>query len=203
MFFALEGVDGAGKTTQMRLFCDWIRSEGHEVVECRDPGSTRVGDEIRKILLDSRDTAIDPTTEMLLYMAARAQLVDEVILPALNQHKVVVSDRYLLSNVVYQGHAGGLDPAAIWRVGQIATKGLLPNLSLVLDISDDDAAARMNRPLDRIEQRGSPFRQAVRRGYLIEASEDPQSVVVINAGQDVTSVQLAMRVAAEKVLKRS
>src|SRR5262245_46414963 len=110
MFFSFDGIDGAGKSTQVRLFVEALRARGHEVVECRDPGSTPLGERVRELLLKSgADTPIDPRSEMLLYMAARAQLVDEVIRPALKAGKVVVSDRFLLANVAYQGHAGGLD----------------------------------------------------------------------------------------------
>lgn len=200
MFFAFEGVDGAGKTTQIGLFCDWLRSRGLDVVECRDPGSTPLGEKVRGVLLDSHGILIGQRSEMLLYMSARAQMVDEVIAPALAAGKVVVSDRFLLSNVVYQGYAGGIDPAAIWQVGTVATHGLLPELSLVLDVSDEIAAQRMNRPLDRIEQRGPEFRAALRRGYLAEAARQPERIVVVDAGREIDAVQTDLRAAAQRVL---
>ncbi len=200
MFFAFEGVDGAGKTTQITQFCAWLRSLGHDVVECRDPGSTALGEQVRRLLLDHTETAIGARSEMFLYMTARAQMVDEVITPALTAGKVVVSDRFLLSNVVYQGYAGGIDPAAIWQVGLTATRGVLPELSLVLDVSDEIAAQRMNRPLDRIEQRGAEFRAALRRGFLAESERQPERIVVIDAGRDIDTVQLDLRRAAQRVL---
>src|SRR5690348_15365648 len=109
MFFSFDGLDGVGKTTQMDLFCDWLRSAGQEVITCQDPGSTPLGEMMRKILLERGPTPIDRRSEMLLFMVARAQLVAELIKPALAAGKTVVSDRYLLANVVYQGYAGGLD----------------------------------------------------------------------------------------------
>ena len=109
MFFSFDGVDGSGKSTQSALFVEWLRAGGYEVTVCRDPGTTALGEAIRSLLLNRSDTAIGPMSEMLLYMAARAQLVDEVIEPALQAGRVVVSDRYLLANVVYQGHAGGVN----------------------------------------------------------------------------------------------
>src|SRR5262245_13895560 len=125
MFFSFDGIDGVGKSTQMRLFCDALRGAGYDVIDCRDPGSTTVGDAIREILLHGGENmSIGRRSEMLLYMAARAQLVDEVIRPALAAGKIVVSDRYLLANVVYQGHAGGLDTDAVRTVGRIATDGI-------------------------------------------------------------------------------
>ena len=123
MFFSFDGIDGVGQNDkQMQLFCDWLNEQNHEVVTCRDPGSTPLGEQVREILLTSgEETPIAARSEMLLYMAARAQLVDEVIRPALDAGKTVVSDRYLLANVVYQGYAGGLDVAAVRDVGSVAT----------------------------------------------------------------------------------
>ena len=108
MFFSIDGGDGTGKSTQIERFCAWLESLGREVVTCRDPGSTPLGEAVRELLLNRHDLSIHRRSEMLLYMAARAQLVEEVIRPALDEGKTVVSDRYLLANVVYQGHAGGL-----------------------------------------------------------------------------------------------
>src|SRR5687768_6808379 len=157
VFIALDGLDGTGKSTQQRLLCDWLRQRGHDVVACRDPGTTPLGERIRTVLLANDLMAIDRRAEMLLYMAARAQLVDEVITPALAAGKTVVSDRYLLANIVYQGYAGGLDPAEIWRVGQVATGGLLPKLVVVLDMPVAAAAGRIGRERDRMEEQGDDF----------------------------------------------
>jgi dTMP kinase len=200
MFFSFDGADGGGKTTQQRLFCEWLRSSGREVVACRDPGSTRLGDAIRQILLSGGGVPIARTSEMLLYMAARAQLVEEVIAPALAAGKTVVSDRYLLANLVYQGHAGGLDLDELRQIGRVATKGVEPSLSFVLDLPDDVAAARLNRPLDRMEQQGDAFRAALRAGYLAEAARQPQRVIVIDAARSIDAVQTEIRAAAGKFL---
>src|SRR6476620_11347193 len=133
MFFSFDGIDGVGKSTQMRLFEEALRRHGLDVVICRDPGSTPLGEQVRDILLTSdSSTPIGRRSEMLLYMAARAQLVDQVIRPALEAGRVVVSDRYLLANAMYQGHAGGLDPKQIWQVGRFATDGILPDCVFVL-----------------------------------------------------------------------
>ena len=197
MFFSFDGIDGSGKSTQVRLFGEWLRERGNEVVVCRDPGSTRLGDEIRKLLLDRDDLKISRRTEMLLYMAARAQLVEEVIRPALAAGKTVVSDRFLLANVVYQGHAGGLDVESLWQIGDAATGGLKPDLTFVLDIDDAHAAARLNRPLDRMERQGDAFRTALRAGYLAEAARCPETIVIIDAAHGIEEVQAAIRQAAE------
>ncbi|MFP6576922.1 MAG: dTMP kinase [Pirellulaceae bacterium] len=123
MFISFDGVDGVGKSTQTELFVEWLREQGRTVVTCRDPGSTELGERLRTLVLKASDIKIDAESEMLLYMAARAQLVAEVIQPALAAGQVVVSDRFLLANVVYQGHAAGLDPQSIWDVGNVATAG--------------------------------------------------------------------------------
>jgi dTMP kinase len=200
VFLALDGLDGTGKSTQLRLLCDWLRERGHDVIACRDPGTTAIGERIRTLLLTRDSVPIDRRAEMLLYMAARAQMVQEVIEPALAAGKSVVSDRYLLANIVYQGHAGGLDPAALWHVGQIATGGLLPKLTLVLDMPADAAAARINRERDRMEGHGEEFWRRVREGFLTEAAGDPQGVVVINAAQSIDAVHADIRGAVERVL---
>jgi dTMP kinase len=200
MFFSLDGVDGAGKTTQLALFCDWLRSQGHDVVSCRDPGTTRVGEAVRNILLDQRNEGLSRTSEMLLYMAARAQLVAEVIKPALDARKTVVSDRFLLANVVYQGHAGGLDVETLWNVGRVATGGLEPTLTIVLDLPPNVAAERMNRPLDRMESQGDVFRAAIREGFLREAARRPEAIVVIDAARSIDAVQTDIRSAVARKL---
>src|SRR5262245_10402962 len=138
MFFSFDGIDGVGKSTQVRLFVERLRERGLEVVVCRDPGSTPLGEKVRDLLLThDAETAVGRRSEMFLYMAARAQLVDDVIQPALAERKIVVSDRFVLANVVYQGHAGGLDPASIWRVGRVATDGVEPDCVFVLDMAPD------------------------------------------------------------------
>lgn len=178
MFLSLDGVDGAGKTTQIERLAAWLRAAGREVIVCRDPGTTPLGDELRKILLHREDLGIDRRSEMFLYMAARAQLVEEVIRPALAAGKTVVSDRFLLANVVYQGHAGGLEPEILWEVGRVATGGLAPDLTLVLDLPLEAAAQRLGPVRDRIESRGAAYLQAVRDGFLAESRRQPRIAVI-------------------------
>ena len=194
-FIVLEGIDGAGKSSQMEPLAAWLAERGRRVATCRDPGSTAAGDAIRAILLDRRDLQLDMTTEMLLYMAARAQLVAELIRPALARGDWVLSDRYLLANVVYQGHAGGLDADVIRRVGAVATGGLEPDLVLLLDIDPEVAGRRMARPLDKLEARGDDFRRRLREGYRAEAAGRPDRIVVIDAARDAADVQASLRAA--------
>lgn len=187
LFFSFDGIDGCGKSTQAGMFRQWLGEAGHEVVACRDPGSTELGEQIRRILL-AHDGPIDLRAEMLLYMAARAQLVQEVILPALDSGKTVVSDRYLLANVVYQGHAGGLGVDDLWRVGQIAVAGVKPVLTFVLDVEPSVAARRLPAPGDRMERRGAAFFERARQGFLDEAARSGGSIVVIDGARGVDEV---------------
>lgn len=200
MFFSLDGLDGAGKSTQLAMFRDWLAELGRDVVTCRDPGGTHIGEAIRTMLLDERNHGLSRRAEMLLYMASRAQLVEELIRPALAAGKTVVSDRYLLANVVYQGHAGGLDVPTLWEIGREATGGLMPDLTIVLDIAPEVAAERIDRPLDRMEQQGEAFRRRLRQGFLDEAARRPNQIVVVDASRSPDVVHADIRAAVQHVL---
>jgi len=193
MFLSIDGGDGTGKSTQLQLLADWLRQEGHDLVTCRDPGSTPLGEAVRKILLDRHDLHIHRRSEMLLYMAARAQMVEEIIRPALKQNKTVLCDRYLLANVAYQGYGGELDVKTLWEVGRVATGGLMPDLTIVLDVPPEVAAARMARPLDRMELQGAEFHARVRNGFLTEAGLRPDKIVVLSAVGSIEQVQTEIR----------
>ena len=199
MFFSFDGIDGVGKTTQMTQFVQWLQSRGHEVVVCRDPGGTTLGERLREILLDKSDTPICRRSEMLLYMASRAQLVEQVIRPALAAGSVVVSDRFLLANVVYQGHAGGLDVDDLWQVGRVAIDGIHPNRIFLLDLTVEQAVSRRNREPDRIESQGDHYMELVRQGYLAEASRRGE-IVIVDADSSVDEIQQRIRSAAEECL---
>ena len=201
LFLSIDGCDGTGKSTQMELLTGWLASSGHDVVICRDPGSTPLGEEVRGLLLDRADLQIHRRSEMLLYMAARAQLVEEIIRPALESGKTVVSDRYLLANVVYQGHAGGLDVETLWEVGRIATDSVSPDLTLLLDMPAEAASARLERSLDRMELQGAEFHARVREGFLAEAKRRPEAIRVIDASQSIEAVYAEVRKAISNVLK--
>lgn len=190
-FIVLEGMDGSGKSSQAGLLADWLSTRGVEVVSCHDPGATPVGDAVREILLHRHDLQITAEAEMFLYMAARSQLVREVIRPALEAGRWVVSDRFLLSNVVYQGHAGGLDNELVWRVGEVATGGLEPDLTLLLEVDLETTARRLDRPLDRLESRGQAFRQRLCEGYHREAARG--GLQTIDARGDLGAVAAAVR----------
>lgn len=201
MFICFDGIDGTGKSTQIELITGWLAQRGLEAVTCRDPGSTAVGERLREIVLQGHDLDIQRTTEMFLYMTARAQLVEEVIKPAIASGKVVVSDRFLLANVVYQGHAGGLDPASIWQVGHVATSGLQPDITIVLDLDVQTAASRINRELDRIEAQGLEYMDQARTGFLLEAENAPDSIKVIDASNSPEQIHQRIIEVVEPLLQ--
>ena len=201
MFFSFDGIDGVGKTTQMQQFCQWLTSRLVEVVTCRDPGSTPLGEKVREILLTSgEETPIAARSEMLLYMAARAQLVDEVIRPAIATGKTVVSDRFLMANIVYQGYAGGLDVAAVRDVGQVATDSVMPDCIFLLDMSPQAALKRMGNELDRVESRGDEYREQLRTGFLEEANSWGDAVHIVDADRPPEEIQQEIRKIAEQLL---
>ena len=200
MFFSFDGIDGVGKSTQIDLFCQWLTEQGYTVAACRDPGSTPLGERIRDLLLaNDPEVTIHRRSEMLLYMAARAQLVEQVIRPALARGEVVVSDRFLLANVAYQGHAGQLAVEDVKSVGQITIDGIKPDAVFVLDLPLEEADKRMNRELDRMELQGDDFRRRLRAGYLAEAQAD-STLHVVNAAQAIEAIHADIRAIATPLL---
>ncbi|QDU22886.1 dTMP kinase [Urbifossiella limnaea] len=199
-FLSLDGPDGTGKSTQHALLVDWLAAQGVPVTACTDPGGTALGQQLRQLLLFGRDHRIALPAEAMLFMASRAQLVEEVIRPALARGEVVVADRYTLANVVYQGHAGGLNPKDLWAVGRVATGGLDPDLTLVFDADLDVALARRTRAADRLEERDREYQEAVRRGFLYEAGVRPGPYQIVDATPDLATVQQAVRAKVARLL---
>lgn len=194
LFLALDGLDGTGKSTQCRLLAEWFRERGRTVVTCVDPGGTAVGDQLRRLIFHSERPLALPC-EALLFMASRAQLVQEVIGPALAASNIVVTDRFLLANIVYQGHAGGLAVEQLRQLGSFATGGLEPDLTVVLDVQLEVARARRGRPADRIEGRDEAYQMRVREGFLVEARRCSERIAVIDAAGPLPTVQSAIRAA--------
>lgn len=186
-FIALEGIDGSGKTTQCPLLCKWLEERGIPALQCADPGSTLVGDQIRSLLLEHRGE-MDVICEALLFMASKAELVAEVIRPALDRNQAVITDRYLLSTVAYQGYAGGIDIEELWRLGYFATGGLEPDVNIVLDIPVHLALSRRGKKPDRVEQRGLEYHEAVRQGFLTEAQRRPDRIRVVDGSPPIEAV---------------
>jgi dTMP kinase len=203
-FISLDGLDGSGKSTQARLLAEWLRGRGVSVTQCADPGGTAIGTIIRSLLLDHRHD-MTLACEAFLFMASRAQLTAEIIRPALEAGRIVVADRYLLANVVYQGHAGGLDPQQLWDMGRLATSGLEPDLTLVLDLPIELAGtrreARTGGPADRMEGRHAGFHARVRAGFLAEAQRRPERIRVLDAGQSIDALHQQIREEVARVLE--
>lgn len=187
-FVSLDGIDGTGKTTQLNRLAERLRGLGVPVTTCTDPGGTDLGAKLREILLYGRSTQMSMRAEALMFMASRAELVERVIRPAVARGEVVLSDRFLLANVVYQGHAGGLDPADLWTIGRFSTGGIEPDRVIVLDLPVEVAKARRPGAADRVESRDDWYFQRVRDGFLLEARERPDTHRVIDATGPVDAV---------------
>ncbi|KUN95304.1 dTMP kinase [Streptomyces caeruleatus] len=202
-FIALEGGDGAGKSTQAEALAEWIRSKGHEVVVTREPGATPVGKRLRSILLDVSSAGLSHRAEALLYAADRAEHVDTVVRPALERGAVVVSDRYVDSSVAYQGAGRDLSPTEIARINRWATNGLAPHLTVLLDVSPEIARERFTEAPDRLESEPAEFHARVRSGFLALAAADPGRYLVVDAGQEPEAVTTVVRHRLDQMLPLS
>ena len=188
-FITLEGIDGCGKSTQARLLVDALKLAGYDVLALREPGGVRISEKIRTLLLDPGNEEMSDTCELLLYEAARAQLVHEVVAPALAAGKVIVCDRFYDSTTAYQGHANGMDLAAVRRANALAVGPHHPALTLVYDISPEEAARRTGaRDVDRMEAKGRGYQERVAEGFRAVAAAEPARVKLIPAHEDVAHV---------------
>ena len=189
-FITLEGVDGAGKSTQARLLVRALIQAGYDVLALREPGGTAISEKIRALLLDPQNAEMGDTCELLLYEAARAQLVSQVIAPALAAGKVVVCDRFYDSTTCYQAFADGLDRTMVARANELAVAGTHPRLTLVYDIDPEKAAARRadRAGADRMEAKGLAFQRKVGEGFRTIAAEEPERVKLIDASEDIAHV---------------
>ncbi|MCH8165169.1 MAG: dTMP kinase [Planctomycetes bacterium] len=202
-FLVFDGPDGSGKTTQFDRFAEHCRQAGLGVCEVREPGGTAFGEQIRRILLDPASPEMSVRCEMMLYMASRAQLVEQTIAPALQRGELVLADRFISSTLAYQGAAGGLSPEEILAVGRIAVQSSWPDLTVIFDVDETTAARRLvgsakdHRYIkvfgptlfsDRLELRGAEYQQRVRKGYLQQAKDAPQRHLVIDSRNDPDSV---------------
>jgi len=212
VFITVEGLDGCGKTTQIERLVRRLRQRGFDVEQTVEPGGTRIGEQIRRILLDARNQEIVPVTELLLYFASRAQNVAEKIRPALEAGKIVVSDRYTDSTLVYQGIARGLGEEVVRQLHEIACGGLDPDLTLYLDIDPEAGLARArhrNRGVrgdeagqTRMDEQSAEFYRRVRRGYLELARREPQRVRLIDASRGMEEVERDVWAAVSAFLEK-
>lgn len=198
LFINFEGMDGCGKTTQMRLLAGRLRSEGREVVETVEPGGTSIGNQIRAILLDPANQELFPTAEMLLYFAARAQNADEIVMPALKLGKIVLSDRWTDSTMAYQGLGRGLGEELVNALDAVACRGLKPDLTILVDIDLETSLGRARARnqeksnADRMDEQSAEFHNRVREAYLHMAAREPERFRVIDGRGAVETVAQAV-----------
>ena len=196
MFITLEGPEGSGKTSQLAPLAEFLRRQERVVFTTREPGGTLIGEQVRAILTNLKNTDMNPRTEILLFCAARAQLVEEVIRPHLALKEIVLSDRYADATLAYQGYGHGVDLATLRLLLNFATGSLWPDLTLLLDLPSDVGLKRKRSgggEWNRLDAYQLEFHQRVRRGYLELARQEPQRWCVIDATQPPEMVQLAMR----------
>lgn len=192
-FITFEGPEKSGKSTQARMLSEYLMELGYKTLFVREPGSTYIGEKIRRILLDRQHVEMSKVTEMFLYMAARAQLVKEVIVPVLRKGYIVLCDRFLDSTVAYQGYGCGLDKKMILTAGEWATEGARPDLTLLLDFSQSRKKLKKHKSPDRIEMRPDAFHERVRAGYLDIAKKEPRRVKVVEVLDSKDATQVLIR----------
>lgn len=204
-FIVLDGTEGSGKSTQARLLLERLQNElgTGRVLLVRDPGTTRIGEQVRTILLDPANAEMNMRAEMLLYMAARAQMMGEVILPALAAGKVVLCDRFVSSTLAYQLGGDGLTVADIRAVADIAIRGRWPDLTVLLDMPAAASLGRVKRAMDRIEQRPIEYHEQVRRNYLAQAEAEAARYKVVPADRDPQAVYTDVWAAVSQVVRRA
>ncbi|OYP32343.1 dTMP kinase [Rhodopirellula sp. MGV] len=196
VFIAIDGIDGVGKSTQIAFLSDLLTDRGHRCLLTRDPGSTEIGKRLRELLLES-DLTMNRRTEAMLFMASRCEMVETTIRPALRDGISVISDRFLLANVVYQSigdsHAPGVDPSLLWELGGLANGGLRPDLTVLLDMPAARSMERIEGPRDRMEARGEAYMERVRQAFLEQLPKASEATVVVNADQPVEAVSAELK----------
>ncbi len=196
-FITFEGSEGCGKSTQSKLLYEYLKSKGYKVLYLREPGGTRISEKIREILLSPRNH-ISPEAETLLYMAARAQIVAEIIKPAILKGKIVICDRFLDSTIAYQGYGLGINISAIKAMGNFVTAGIKPSLTVLLDLPVREGLEYRKFSKDRIEKRSYAYHSKVRRGYLKLAKQEPKRIKVVKVTYDKYQTQRKIQGLVEK-----
>ena len=207
-FITFEGPEGSGKSTQLRLLGERLRSAGRDVMETQEPGGTPIGIQIRHVLLDAKNRELCPTAELLLMFASRAQNVDQSILPALSAGRTVISDRFTDSTLVYQGVGRGLGADVVYELDRIACRGLVPDLTLLIDIDAETGLARAHRrsvrtedPETRMEEQDMGFHRKVREAYRQLAADEHRRVRLIDGSQTREAVATEVWQAVESLLR--
>jgi dTMP kinase len=204
VFITFEGPDGSGKTTHLKLLAEWLRDQGYDVLETREPGGTAIGEKVRAIVLDRASQEMEATTEILLFSAARAQHVGQIIRPHLSRGGIVLCDRYADSTLAYQGYGRGLDLPTLRVINSFATSGLRPALIIYLDVPVEEGLERRQQAKggewNRLDAETLAFHQRVRAGYLALAAEEPHRWAIIDATRPTEVVQQEIRERVKKVL---
>jgi dTMP kinase len=208
VFITFEGPEGSGKTTQIKRLADRLRSADHDVLLIREPGGTPIGDQIRAVLHDIANTAMVSETEILLYSASRAQLVGQLVRPALARGTIVLCDRFADSTIAYQGYGRGLNLDALRQITAFATGDLTPDLTIYLDIPVEKGLDRKRRALaldggewNRLDQEPVAFHRRVRQGYLTLAADDPDRWVILDACRSIEDVQEEIHKVTQRCLE--
>ncbi|MGB9812962.1 MAG: dTMP kinase [Thermovenabulum sp.] len=186
-FITIEGIDGAGKTTQLEKICEYIKNKGKRVIKAREPGGTALGEQLRKVLLDPDSNPV-PTAEALIYAASRAQLLEKLVIPAIKEGFFVVCDRFVDSNLAYQGFARGLGFNRILQLNKWVLNGYWPDITFLLDLDPEIALKRLTRGKDRLERESLEFHLKVREGFLKLKEEFPERIRVIDASKSQEEV---------------
>jgi dTMP kinase len=200
-FITFEGSEGCGKSTQSHLLFEYLKKKRHKVIFLREPGGVKLSEQIRKLLLDPK-SKISPEAETLLYMAARAQVVDEIIKPALSKGNIIVCDRFLDSTIAYQGYGLGIDIKAIKSMGAFATCGIKPDLTIFLNLPVKDGLKHRQKNKDRIESRDIAYHARVHQGYLKLARLEPKRIKVVNVQDNKDKTQENIRLLIDRLWLR-
>lgn len=200
LFITFEGFEGSGKSTQIKLLSDFLKKKDYPVLVLREPGSTKIGEQIRQILLNKDNASLSQTAELLLYLACRAQMAQEKIIPALKKGMVVLCDRFQDSTAAYQGFGLGIDRKTISLLGELATLGIRPQLTILLDIGVREGLERIRRDKDRIERRSLDYHRRVRAGYLKIARDEPRRIKIVRV-RTIKETQEEIRRLAEEFLR--
>jgi len=201
MLITFEGIEGSGKSTQVELLNEYLLSKGHAVVQTREPGGSLFGEALRKVLLQ-RDMNIFPLSELLVFMAMRAQHVEQVILPALQERKIVLCDRFVDATYAYQGYGRSIDLGIIETLNRLVTKGIRPNLTILLDVDVETGLARkaLHATMDRFEKEALSFHQKIKDAYVKLSKEDSKRFFVVDGNREQSAIQDIIRKKVEKLI---
>jgi dTMP kinase len=203
VFITFEGPEGCGKSTHSKLLCEFLKKNSYNFIHTREPGGTKLGEEIRRILLHSDGVNISDLAELFLFEAARAEIVKELILPNLAKAKIVVCDRFTDATVCYQGYAGGVDLKSIEALNEVATSGLKPDLTILLDVDTVTGLERAkSKGIDRMEKKQLSYHKRVRSGYLKLAKRFPSRIKVVKVKGSIEDTQALLRKEVERVIQR-